>query len=880
MKLLKFTIAAMLSVFAAGAFSACTVEETPDHRDRDYGYVQFKLYKEASYGQTKAVLDQLDYLSDAYKVKVTLSNDGFTLAQTLNLNAAGKEEAEFGLRSDKLKLLEGEYSVILFSLYDANDELIYNGSGGDGQISVVAGGLTSHDLVVDVTPRGKVRFTLVKDVKNDLSGAPSTRAVERQYTFDEIKQISLSVRNKSTNENFSIDRLDGEFDIHFAEDNEETGRFGYQTSSVVCDSLVSLPAGDYVVTSYQTYDDNGLLETNSSPKTSEFTVTDNLTTEAKVKINLYESDEYIKDGYALYAIWKALDGPNWYAAGESDVQGSNWDFNKDPDLWCDQPGVQVHSNGRVAKIVISDFGFRGDMPAELGQLTELVELYLGTHNDNQSNVTHTYDPTLDMSKSIADRSANRMEYHKEYLSRIHPATQVSEPVARGMAIKNVHIAANSLFDEGFTEDQIFNKATGTQKQIRPMDMTYGKLTNGLKSLPKEIGNLKKLEYLYIANGELKELPEEVAELQSITDLEIYNCPKMEKFPMAITKLSRLTSLNISNNSQWSSDEIYKGLDGLANGDGKESIQILYARQNNLAELPASFSNMQKIGLLDLAFNKISKLNPFGKEISPVQLYLDHNLITEFPENFCGTDDTETFSATYNKLTVFPNIFTAKTEYIIGSVDFSFNQIAGFPKGFKGINAETLTLASNPITVFPKELGETNSQVAYIILRGCEISEFPEGCFEGKYSHYFMSFDLSYNHLKELPDDFTAEDLPYLYGLDISYNSFSSFPWEPLNCSGLTILAIRCQRNANGERCLREWPTGIYQHVGLRALYIGSNDLRKINDTISYLIYYLDISDNPNITFDASDICYYWIYGAFSLIYDKTQNIIGCPELFE
>lgn len=51
----------------------------------------------------------------------------------------------------------------------------------------------------------------------------------------------------------------------------------------------------------------------------------------------------------------------------------------------------------------------------------------------------------------------------------------------------------------------------------------------------------------------------------------------------------------------------------------------------------------------------------------------------------------------------------------------------------------------------------------------------------------------------------------------------------------------------------EWPTGLYQHTGLRGFYIGSNDLRKIEDTISYLIYHLDISDNPNITFDASAI---------------------------
>jgi hypothetical protein len=64
------------------------------------------------------------------------------------------------------------------------------------------------------------------------------------------------------------------------------------------------------------------------------------------------------------------------------------------------------------------------------------------------------------------------------------------------------------------------------------------------------------------------------------------------------------------------------------------------------------------------------------------------------------------------------------------------------------------------------------------------------------------------------------------------------------------------------------------------LYLGSNDLGRIDDTISTLIYYLDISDNPNIIFDASDICYAWRVGAYILIYDKTQQIRNCDYMLE
>ena len=101
---------------------------------------------------------------------------------------------------------------------------------------------------------------------------------------------------------------------------------------------------------------------------------------------------------------------------------------------------------------------------------------------------------------------------------------------------------------------------------------------------------------------------------------------------------------------------------------------------------------------------------------------------------------------------------------------------------------------------------------------------------------------------------------------------------PLDSQYLTVFAIRGQRNEKGERCLSEWPTGLYNHRGLRGFYIGSNNLGKIEDTISTLIYYLDISDNPEIIFDASDICYAHQVGAYYLIYDKTQDIRNCDYM--
>lgn len=894
MKLIRFSVFATFACLASVLLGGCSDDDGIDNRDLDYGYVQFKLYKADSYQSpqaaqaasgSRAIKPELDYLSEASKVKVTLSFGEATIAQTLILSATDKESAEYGLRSEKLKLLTGEYQVVTFALYDANDEPIYNGTPLQSSITIVAGGLATHDLTVDVVPRGKVRFTLKKDLSDFVdTPKPETRAVNRQYTFDEIAAISITVQDKKTSEQTKFEKLPAKFSIHFIEDKEknEEHPFGYQTSSIACDTLLSLPASDYRILTYETYDKNKiLLETNIRPKNSDFTVEDNTITEVEAKITLYEADEYIKDCYALYEIWKALDGPNWYYKGENYADGTNWDFNKDPDMWYAQPGVEVHSNGRVAKISIGEFGYRGHMPAALGQLTELIELYLGSHNDKNGGV---YDPSLATDQSLSERSRNRMQNHKKYLAMINPATQMSWPCAFALKEHGLSAPGTSLYEQGYTKEDIFDPVTGKQRIIRPYDMIHGKLTNGLLSLPKEIGNLKKLEYLFIANSEITELPDELSELVSVTDAEFYNCPKMIRFPLAIAKMPKLISLNISNNAQWSAEEVYKGMEALSTGASKEEIQILYCRDNKLEELPRSFENMKKLSLLDLSNNRISKIHPLGKEVAIVQLFLDNNLLEEIPLNedgiFCTLDDAENISVKNNRLKEFPNMFTSKSKFTIENVDFSGNQITGFPADFKGLNIKQFTLSNNPITKFPKCLGETNSYVSYILLTNCKLEEIPEGSFKGKYSSGLISLDLRFNKLKKFPKDFTAEDLPYLYGIDVSFNAFDKFPLEPFNASGLTVFAIEGQRNERGERCLKEWPKGVYNHTGMRMLNLASNDLRKVDDVLLPSIPYLYINDNPNITVDASTVCYYWQNNAYIFIYDKTQNILNCDAMLE
>lgn len=886
MKFLKssvlFVIAIILSVVQVG----CSRIDQPDYRDENYGYVQFKVYKEASYQNTKAVMPQLEYLSDATKVKVTLQYGENMIVQTLVLSAANSDAAEFGLRSEKLKLLTGNYQVLNFSLYDKVDQLVYEASPATDEVfEVVSDGLVVQDLLAKVVERGKARFTL----KKDLTGFEKTalKSSNREYTFDEIKSVSLTVKSHKSGRNTVLSHLKTTFSIHFNEDDDVED--GYQTSTMLCDTLVTLEAGKYDIISYQTFDENkNTLETKTVTKQAVFEIMDNQVSDVDVPVALYHTDEYIKDYYALKAIWEALGGKDWYYIGESFNTGANWNFNKDVDLWGDQPGVQLHANGRVALIDLSNFGFYGEMPEELGQLTELRELYLGTHNDTN---LYTYESN-DYSSNTNRMS--RMDAAKEYLRKTHPATQFSEPIARAMMEKNVSIPEIEMYSK-YAENEIIDKATGLMK-VRPMDTNAGVLVNGLTKLPESIGNLKSLIKICIANSELASLPESFKDLTSCADVELYNLPKMVEFPEVLAQMPALIQANLSCNPQWSaaSTEYQRhdgtngtqsdyGLDCLATGPSKETLQMIYMNQCGMSEVTRNMSNLKSLGLLSLSYNNIDKVYPFGSDIVMVQLYLDHNKLTEIESVdgiFCGMDDVETLSFSYNKLTALPDIFSAKSMFTMSSVDFSGNQITSIeakgPDGkYKGINVETLTLANNPLTTYPVEFAQSGSKINYINMRGCRLNNIPNEAFEGENVKFLVSLDLSYNDLDDLPSTFTAVNMPYFYGMELSYNKFSKFPFEPLDCSGLTVFGIRGQRNDAGERCLSQWPEGIYQHTGLRGFYIGSNNLGMITDKISPLCYYLEVSDNPNIILDASTVCYEYSIGAYYLIYDKTQDIRGC-----
>ena len=883
----KYSKAFLLLVVAVltMAVTSCS-EDTLERWDGTYGYVQFMLSKKVSSRATRAAaVDKLEKLGDAKKIKVVMEHDGTNVSQTLTLNAYNEENAEYGLKSEKLQLASGTYTIIGFYLYDGVDEELIASSAGE-TFTVQGGGLIVQDLMVETVERGKVQFDLVKQ------WAETRASKDPEYLFSNIRLIDVSVTNLFTHETHTITNLKVKYKEgskeHQNPDNADDKYMDVATAH--CDSTVWLPAGTYQVTSYTTYGKTGAVKTTyeTQPvKGKAFVITDNqLTSDAQVPILLSETKEYIKDYKALKAIWESLQGKDWSFYGDATFHGANWNFNKELDMWGEQPGVTLNSNGRVIGIIIAGFGAKGIVPDAIGQLTELQVLNFGSHDEKiGANLFDEYDANK---MTAARKLAMRHDYENKFL-KYDPRANMSD-----------------MIKESFNSD-IKNAKNLIKKdsRIQLKDAQIGLTTNKITGISKAVYRLTKMQQFYIGNSpitagevcskfyddessEYHRFAEEFTEeawdkMTTLTDLELYNCPKLTRLPDFYYNLPNVQAFNLARNKGISAAQLRDDWEQMATSKIGKTLQILYLSHNNLEEFPASWAlrNMLKLGLLDLANNNIKKVHAFGKEVELASLYLNNNQIEEIPNDLCGfSDNTESLNFSYNKLKKIPNIFDASSIHVMGSVDFSNNEISGVDNagGYKGINASTVSLANNKLAKFPSELISAGSPIITLDLSGNQMTSIPKGSIRGKYAYLLQVLDFRFNHLTSLSDDFLSDNMPYITNIDLSYNRFSQVPTQPLNSANLRAFGINHQRDAQDNRSLRTWPTGITKCPSLIQFQIGSNDIRKVDETLTSHLYIVNISDNPNISIDVTSVCPYIKVGAYKLFYDKTQDIRGCDAL--
>lgn len=835
-------------------FTGCTEEAEPVS-EPGYGYVQFHLFKKGSY--TKAG-DKLEYLRDAAKIRVTLrSQDNDIITPVAVVEAVDKNLSEWGLQTAKIRLIAGKYTMTAYEIYDGLDNSVLVGSPSETVVlDVKPNGIISEDIALNVVDRGWAKFRLVKDL-SEIVGTKAGKDGADEHPFYGIQSVDLTVKNKNTGEITEITNIEV---THKFVDGEKAADPDYISGICVSDTLVALKGGTYTVTKFRTYFDyfRKVYETSTNVAENEFVVKDNQETDADVPVTLHTTSGHVQDALALREIWEALDGPNWRI---------KWEFNCDVDAWTANTGVQILGNGRVASLDLTGTGAKGAMPAAIAKLTELRKLTLGTigYNAAAGGTTVTTGRKLTYF-TPEDHEADR----RLTIGTRDPRSRFSKELQQSFEIAGDPVKP------------------GVKSLSERMPVMYKPEVNAtdIVSLPDEINQLKNLEHITIAFSPIKTFPADMSGLTALTDVEIFACTELTEFPKGLATCPKLTSLTYSFNVNTAISSMEEGISAINNGPASKTIQLLYFPNQRIDNMP-DLSNIPRLSVLVIQGCGLKSFTaPFSKDQFFVQFMASDNELTSLPRDEKGdflayNAETEEVNFSGNKFTELPDIFDAKSAYQVGTVDFSKNQIASVEHGdaYRGIKAATFDISYNKLKELPVQLfGTSSSSISYLKIDGNGMEKISKEAIEGKYTYRTTTISMAYNKLKSLPDEFDSLTFPYLSGIDMSYNRFDYFPYTAVNNQYLSVFIFRHQRDADGDRCMRTWPAGIGQALaGLRALYLGSNDIRVVTDELSYMIYNLDIQDNPNISIDVSAVCSYIKSGWFNLMYSPGQDIRGCDE---
>lgn len=888
MKILKYINRLMLLLLLLAGVTSCSDEETEQMRS-GYGYVQFHL---ASAGTRTT--QELEYLSDAKKIEVTLLNGDNQITQSLNLTSVDGM-GDYGLTSEKLELLPGEYKLQSYTLYGnpaaAGEDLeVLMQIDLDELIPFQVSDCHISEVDVDVRSivRGDVSFLLTKDLSvfdDDIENAKQTssRVIEQapeKFNYNQIEEVEIYYRKKGTQQQPFVRTMKVYPDA-------ETGLLRTDT--------IPMEAKEYEITQLWMYaEDKELLLLAQDMNNCFVTVTPNETISPELPIVYSENNAAIKDYITLYNIWNNMGGEEWSYYGENAPIGANWRFKNRPvDEWGIQPCVTLNNAGRVIQLDLGGFNPKGAVPESLCELSDLEVLYLGSHlEEGDPNViTDEMDgiAVVDMWKLNHNPNYN---FKRDYMDVFRARMALTHPshVRTDLATRT-------------------NSKSKLKKYLTPVtyDNTSFKQTNRITALPKNIGKLKNLRSLFIANGLIAELPASFAELSGLEECEIYNCTKMTEFPAEQLKGLNLVVLNFSFNTGISNEKYNTGLKTLFTPGNAicKTLQLLYLRNNLMVDFPTSIANVEDLRMLDMSRNRLTTLPDLARKFRPVQAFFSDNSITSMSDNFCTTDDIEELNVSNNRLTVFPNLFKDKIAdenpdkpsiYPTGTLDFSYNKINRFAEGFNGVKTETLVLTSNKFNenpnnkkngkvVFPDALSETKSVVQYLQIANCGLDSLSNSSVQNL--KQLVALDCLGNRLRYIPDCFNLEVFPYLTGVDLSNNAFSQFPTNILNVQALSKLLLASQfeiKIVNGKEvttaCLKKFPANLGKHIGLRYLALSGNDIQQISETdFPTQLAELDVTENPNLEMTIpSEACTFIQMGRMIVYFDEGQLILGCPAL--
>jgi|GEM_PF-1182380 len=353
------------------------------------------------------------------------------------------------------------------------------------------------------------------------------------------------------------------------------------------------------------------------------------------KTNTFSGAVNEQDSLALVAVYNALDGPNW-----ADNTG-----------WLEEPvaswfGVLVDDAGRVTELDLNFNELFGFLPAELGDLSELLLL---DFNDNF--LLGQIPPQLGNLSNIEVLDLGFNILSGEIPASFANLTRLFDLVLWGNNLTGEIPAFIANFPNLETLSLEFNQLEG------PIPSFLGQLTN-LRELyldqnqlsgpiPPELGNLVNLLSVFLGDNDLTgPIPTELFSIEGLLVLSIPDAGLSGSVPAELANLTQLVTLDLGENSYSGEfpEEVQQLFllaslflnDNLFTGEIPEEIGFTLPNLTELSlagnlfegSIPASIQELEILRWLDLGRNQLSGSIPDMNANQRLRfLYLDNNNLT-------------------------------------------------------------------------------------------------------------------------------------------------------------------------------------------------------------------------------------------------------------
>ena len=352
----------------------------------------------------------------------------------------------------------------------------------------------------------------------------------------------------------------------------------------------------------------------------------------------------------LVALYNATNGEDW-------VNNGNWVSNAPLGTWH---GVATEPGGRVRILDLWANELAGEIPPELGSLSDLRNLELGANSlvgeippelGNLSNLITLRLGTNQLSGEIPPELSNLSNLQGLYLWENRLSGEIPSELGNLDCIRFLSLSTNQLTGEippelgnlsnlesltlwGNHLSGEIPSELGRLSNLEFLDLLGNRLSG---EIPSELGNLSNLEALHLAENRLSGgIPSELGNLTSLSSLVLSNNRLSGEIPSELGSLTKLRALDLDGNQL--SGEIPPELGSFTN-----SYRLDLSRNNLSGQIPPELGNLGGIKILDLSANQLTGEIPLelGSLTNLEKLFLGGNRFNGcIPESLRDTAEND------------------------------------------------------------------------------------------------------------------------------------------------------------------------------------------------------------------------------------------------